>query len=273
MSAPVSHKPERHWTEWYDHRRWRRMKAQQLRSEPLCRLCKAEGKAEPATVVDHVERHFGDKQKFWLGELQSVCRNCHETRKKFFEARGYSREVDPLTGWPKDAQHPANLPRSHFRRFGFGIPHNLRPAAIPVTLICGPPAAGKTTWVNARKRTGDTVIDLDDCKTRVGGRMWDTDRRILRRAIAYRDAMLRALAFARNGRAFVVIGGPTHEERDAWCAALGIGPADVVILDTPADVCIERLRHDPARAHAMHDLIGGVQRWCYLHAKPPRIAA
>jgi len=254
-----------HWTNWYRHRRWKNLRAHQLALQPLCRMCLLDGRAEPATVVDHVERHFGDPEKFWKGKLQSVCRSCHEVRKKFIEARGYSRDVDALTGWPKDARHPANLPREQFRKFGFGIPHNLRPSAIPVTLICGPPAAGKTTWVNAHKQSGDTVISLDECKLRVGGRMWDTDRRVWRRALAFRDAMLRTLAVQTQGQAFVVVGAPMQAERDAWCRALGVTPDKVVVLATPADVCIERLRSDPARAFAVPDLINGVKRWHYLH--------
>jgi 5-methylcytosine-specific restriction protein A len=255
---------EPHWTGWYSNRRWRRLRAAQLRAEPLCRICKSQGKLTIATVVDHVERHFGDKTKFWTGKLQSVCRDCHEGRKKFFEARGYARDVDPITGWPTDSAHPANMPRDLFRRFGFGIPHNLRRSAIPVTLVCGPPAAGKSTWVKAHKHSGDTVISLDDCKLRVGGRKWDTDRKIRLRAVAYRDTMLRSLATATTGHAFVVVGAPTQAERKAWCQALGVEPANVIVIDTPADVCIARLQGDPDRALAALDLTNGVQRWHYL---------
>jgi 5-methylcytosine-specific restriction protein A len=168
-----------------------------------------------------------------------------------------------------DPNHPANLPREAFRRFGFSIPHHLRASAIPVVLVCGPPASGKTTWVNARKKSEDTVISLDDCKVAVGGRLWDTDRRILRRAMAYRDSMLRGLVLKTKGRAFVVIGGPTQDERDAWCRALGT--SDVVVMDTPADVCIARLHADPARAHAVEDLSNGVKRWHHLHSLPARL--
>lgn len=265
-------KTQRHWTRWYDHKRWRRMRAHQLSIAPLCVMCAVDGLVEPATVVDHVERHFGDPEKFWKGELQSVCRQCHEVRKKFIESRGYAKDVDPLTGWPKDTQHPANLPRTAFRRFGFGIPHNIQKSAVPVTLICGPPASGKSTWVREHRRSGDTVISLDDCKLRVGGRMWDPDRDIWRKATAYRDVMLRSLALQQRGRAIFETGAPTQEERDAWCLALGIEPRNVILLDTPADVCIARIRADPARAHAVPDLTNGVQRWHYLHSKRPRIA-
>jgi predicted kinase len=261
-----------HWTRWYNRKRWRNMRAHQLAREPLCAFCKSAGKIEPAIVVDHVEKHFGDPIKFWTGKLQSLCWACHETRKKFVEARGYTREIDPETGWPKDERHPANLPRDIFRRWGYSIPHNIRKSNVPVTLVCGPPAAGKTTWVNAHKRPGDTVISLDECKARVGGRMWDTDRRILRRALAFRDAMLRSLAVQAKGRAYVVVGAPTEAERKAWCEALGVEPEHVVIMATSAEVCIERLQRDPERAHAAADLTNGVKRWHhhYQGARPIR---
>jgi hypothetical protein len=38
--------------------------------------------AMPATVADHVESHCRDLNKFLLGELQSLCDNCHKTIKQ-----------------------------------------------------------------------------------------------------------------------------------------------------------------------------------------------
>ena len=126
------------WTKWYRHRRWKRIRLAQLAKEPLCRLCTASGKITIATIVDHVERHFGNADKFWGSELQSVCRPCHEGRKKFIESRGYDRAVG-IDGWPIDPNHPANLPRGAFQRFGFSIPHHLKASAVPTTLVCGDP--------------------------------------------------------------------------------------------------------------------------------------
>jgi 5-methylcytosine-specific restriction enzyme A len=252
--------PHEHWSRWYSKKRWRRLRRHQLRAEPLCRFCTRDGKAVPANFVDHVERHFGDPDKFWFGALQSLCWNCHESHKKFIEARGYARDVG-VDGWPIDPHHPANLPRSAIRKFGFSIPDHIRPSAIPVTLVCGPPRAGKTTWINQHKRFGDTVISLDECKVRCGGRPWDTDRSVLRRALVYRDTMLRALATQKTGCAFVEVAAPTQEERDAWCQALGT--TNVVLLDVPAAVCLARIEADPALAHTL-ELTQSVARWHYV---------
>ena len=51
-----------------------------LAAEPLCRLCKAQGRRTPATEVDHIAAvaHGGDP---WdLGNLQAACRACHAAK-------------------------------------------------------------------------------------------------------------------------------------------------------------------------------------------------
>jgi hypothetical protein len=85
--------------------RWKRMARHQLRVQPLCEWCLREGRVTAARVCDHVEPHHGDVNKFWLGKLQSLCRNCHESRKKFRELNGYDRDVG-ADGLPLDPRHP-----------------------------------------------------------------------------------------------------------------------------------------------------------------------
>ena len=46
---------------------------------------------------------------------------------------------------------------------------------------------------------------------------------------------------------------------------------DVVLLATPADECIRRLRGDPARTHAVADLVNGVHRWHHLFRQADRV--
>jgi len=67
--------------------RWRRMAKHQLRVEPLCRMCLAEGKVAAATTADHIEPHGGDINKFWLGKLQEPM---HQLP---FRSQAASREV------------------------------------------------------------------------------------------------------------------------------------------------------------------------------------
>lgn len=75
------------WRSWYSTSRWRKRRAVQLKAEPLCRMCLAEGFACEATVADHVTPHRGDADLFWGGELQSLCASHHSSAKQADERR------------------------------------------------------------------------------------------------------------------------------------------------------------------------------------------
>jgi hypothetical protein len=99
------------WQYLYDSAHWKRRRALQLKMHPLCRFC-LEGRdtVVVATIADHVEPHHGDVNKFFLGELQSLCKRCHNSRKRFLEINGYAPDVG-LDGWPLDPLHPTNRAR------------------------------------------------------------------------------------------------------------------------------------------------------------------
>jgi len=69
----------------HDKAAWHRRARRQLQYEPLCAMCLSEGKIVAARIADHVEPHHNDPIKFWNGKLQSLCANCHESRKKRLE--------------------------------------------------------------------------------------------------------------------------------------------------------------------------------------------
>jgi hypothetical protein len=89
----------------YGSQRWRNRARRQLQQQPWCTFCLANNEPVVATVADHVHPHKGDPHQFWFGELQSLCRPCHEGRKKFVEQRGFDNAVG-LDGWPLDPRHP-----------------------------------------------------------------------------------------------------------------------------------------------------------------------
>jgi len=91
---------------WYCRAEWRRRRAHQLRLSPLCKMCQEQGVVRPATVVDHVEPHRGDYNKFRLGALQSLCLDHHVGAKHVEELRGYSTAIG-IDGMPVDSRHPA----------------------------------------------------------------------------------------------------------------------------------------------------------------------
>jgi hypothetical protein len=234
-----------------------------LRDKYLCQPCAAKGRTTPASQVDHIKPKAlgGDDDH---SNLQSICDACHKVKTNIEdrlasldERRGFSTQVSP-TGWPVDDGHPANtgqLPR----RWGFSIPHNVRTSGIPVELVCGPPASGKTTYVRAHAGRGDTVIDLDSIKVRVGGRAWDSSPVVTSKAMAYRDRMIRGLADKRAGKAFLIVGAPTIAERKAWAAALG--RVSVTLLGTDEAACIARIEASAERSHAAENLKRAVREW------------
>lgn len=100
--------PERPpWNAWYGLGRWRKRQRAQLLRAPLCCFCLERGHVQPATIADHVIPHRGNWNAFWLGELQSLCKLCHDGAKKQLEQRGYVTDIGK-DGWPIDPKHPAN---------------------------------------------------------------------------------------------------------------------------------------------------------------------
>jgi len=66
------------WRSWYNLQSWRKRARHQLQIKPLCALCEEQGRVTPATIADHHPRHGGDYNKFRLGPLRSLCRDCHQ---------------------------------------------------------------------------------------------------------------------------------------------------------------------------------------------------
>lgn len=103
--APVSLGPKPY------NRRWQRFRLSFLASNPLCLMCKAEGRTTSATVVDHIVPHRGCSEAFWRqGNHQALCAHHHNSHKQQDERRGYSAAIG-VDGWPSDPRHPALKPR------------------------------------------------------------------------------------------------------------------------------------------------------------------
>jgi 5-methylcytosine-specific restriction enzyme A len=92
---------------FYSTASWRALRWAQLSKEPLCRMCQSQGRLTPATVADHVVPHRGDWDAFVGGELQSLCKTCHDGAKQSLEKGGRLRGCD-AEGWPLDPSHHWN---------------------------------------------------------------------------------------------------------------------------------------------------------------------
>jgi predicted kinase len=142
----------------------------------------------------------------------------------------------------------------------FSIPYGLRPSAIPVVLVAGPPASGKTTYVRQHAELGDVVIDFDDCLARAGARKW-TDRQSEKEHAFYlRDRLFHSLATSTAPKAWAIVSAPSERERAAWLEVLG-PKASWVVLDVPAEECKRRVLQEADRAHAVAAMNASIDRW------------
>ena len=62
-------------------RDWEKARRIYLREHPLCVECLKEGKTTPATVVDHIIPHKGNKKLFWdINNWQALCKYHHDRK-------------------------------------------------------------------------------------------------------------------------------------------------------------------------------------------------
>jgi hypothetical protein len=139
-------------------------------------------------------------------------------------------------------------------------PEWLRPSRIPLTIICGPPCSGKTTYVNQHKADGDIIIDLDAIcmKLQPGYQHWSSRGdeyrgKLIGRAIRLRNIMLARLPHAQSGRGWFIVSAPCPEEQDWWKAKLG---GEVLLLNPGLQECKRR-----ALARGTPRAVAGIDDW------------
>ena len=61
---------------------WQKARLAWLKAHPLCEECLRQGRTTPATVVDHIIPHKGDKHLFWdsANNWASLCTACHNAK-------------------------------------------------------------------------------------------------------------------------------------------------------------------------------------------------
>jgi hypothetical protein len=207
-----------------------------LANEPLCRRCLETGITTAATVPDHIK-------PLALGgtdddtNIQCLCDPCHAIKTA---AEGAAFEGA--------ANHPDWL----------------EPSAIPLTIVCGPPCAGKTTYIDANAGPFDTIIDLDVIARELSPtyRHWEGQLfgALFNQAIRVRNQMLGSLSTKRGGRAWFIVSAPTKEEREWWQGKLG---CEVLLLNPGADECRRR-----AVSRGTPRAIAGVDDWFATAQRP-----
>lgn len=195
-----------------------------LRDGYQCQVCGAVVSGKRAHV-DHIIRKAdgaGDE----VSGLQTLCASCHG--KKTVREKG---AADKPERW---SLHPKWMPR----------------AIIPVTLVCGPPASGKSTYVEQHKGDGDLVIDLDAIASEMAGTTLHTwGIKWLGGAVRKRNEILANLHkddARRYDRAWLIVTEPKAEDRQWWVDRLGV--SRVVVIETDSAKCEARMMTDHERS-------------------------
>jgi hypothetical protein len=114
------------------------------------------------------------------------------------------------------------------------------PAANVITVVCGPPGAGKTTYVNDHRAPGDLIWDFDSVMQAITGmQIHRTPGYAVGYAVAMREAFYLEAKRPLGHRVWIIEACPTTAERERFERDFR---ARVVLLDTPENVCIERVR-------------------------------
>jgi 5-methylcytosine-specific restriction endonuclease McrA len=90
---------EKPWRALYRTPAWQKIRAEQLRYEPWCRMHATKGKQVGASHVDHIRAHRGDRALFFdPANLQSLCVTCHNKVKQSHERSRFV--LVGADGWP-----------------------------------------------------------------------------------------------------------------------------------------------------------------------------
>jgi len=195
-------------------------------------------KAQPAhrMYADHIVELKDGGSLLNLANGQCFCASHHEIK---------TAEIRRLrTEWSGSLSKP-NLPRPNCR----------------VMLICGPPAAGKSTYVRTHAGPNDIIIDLDVIAHQYGldrNRSPDTTSTLLRD----RNRRLAALATEPKDRiAWVIVTAPNKQLRQWWCTMLGVLPNDMVVLVPTRTELRRRVLADPDRDDVIDLHLSLIDRW------------
>ncbi len=130
-----------------------------------------------------------------------------------------------------------------------------------LTVVIGPPCAGKSTYVRRMARSGDVRVDYDALARCLGSdRSHEAPRAVADVAYAARDAAV-ARCLAKRWPAWVIHSRPGEEQMDAYRQA----GARLVLLDPGMDECLARCAADgrpPGTDERIRD-------W---YARPPQVA-
>ena len=133
-----------------------------------------------------------------------------------------------------------------------------------VVLVCGPPGAGKSTYVAAHAGNSDPVIDLDAIAKEYGmGRNRPRDQ--LEFLLGERNRRLAALAhLPPDQTAWVILAAPSLRLRQWWVHTLAVKADDMIVLAPAPEELRRRIMADPDRRDVTAEHFAVVDKWFAL---------
>ena len=214
---------------------WERLRLVVLqRDMGLCQVCRTKGRLTPGSIVDHV-RPKAEGGTDDLENLQVICKPCHTMKTAGESARG-GEHVQFEPEW---------LPLS----------------LVPVTVVCGPPGSGKSTYVQQRAAVGDLVLDADVIAAEMFGLpLYHASFEQIKAASRYRNKLLAGLADSPCGyaKAWLIVTAGSDAKRQFWRKKYG----ELIVMTTPKRECMDRVRNDERRPErSKRAVIEAIMQW------------
>lgn len=225
---------------------WRTLRQSFIADHPICCV---PGCGKPTKDVDHVESlRDHPERRLDRTNLRPFCHPHHAqrtARDQGFARRSEDRDAAPVS------------------KGAAVMPDWLRSSRVPLRLVCGPPASGKTTYVDQHVGINEMVLDLDVIRASLSGLpiYQHTGTAGLAEALRYRNSQLGKLhsPYCKLGGAWLIVSAPKLEERAWWRAKLR--PMSVVVLATPAEECHARIDADARRSWVADVHHAAVDQW------------
>lgn len=190
----------------------------------------------------------------WVGLMQiikqarvneegfNICEYCHKPIIKAYDCIGHHKQHltnDNVNDY-NISLNPDNVALVHHVCHN-KIHNKLGYVKREIFLVYGSPLAGKTSYVDDVMSPGDLIIDIDNIWQCVSGlTRYTKPQRLNAVVFGIRDYLIDSVKIRRGkwNTAYIIGGYPLISERERICRELG---AREIFIDTPKDVCIDRL--------------------------------